>query len=58
MPVQAVALVLGQYRDLPVAAVDQVGQGKVDQAVVPGERDGGLGSIGSQWRKPLAFAPR
>ena len=39
VPVEAVGLVLRQHHDLQVAAVDDVGQREVDQAVDAGERD-------------------
>ena len=40
VPVQAVALVLGEHADLADAAVGQVGQREVDQPVETAERDG------------------
>jgi hypothetical protein len=40
--VEAVALVLGEHDDLAVAAVDQVRQREVDEAVVPPKGTAGL----------------
>ena len=54
VPVQAVALVLGQHADAQAAAVDQVGQREIDQPVEAAERDGGLGPVRGQRRQPLA----
>jgi hypothetical protein len=48
VPVQAVALVLGQYAHLPDPAVGQVRQREVDQPVQSAERDRGLGAVGGQ----------
>jgi hypothetical protein len=45
VPVQAVALVLGQHADLADPAVGQVGQREVDQPVHPAERHGRLGPV-------------
>ena len=53
--VEAVALVLRQHDDLAIAAVDQVGQDEVDQAVDPAERDRRLGPVGGQWHQSLAL---
>ena len=51
VPVQAVALVLGEHADLPDAAVRQVGQREVDQPVHTAERHGGLGPVRGQRRE-------
>jgi len=48
MPVQAVALVLGQDADLANAGVGQVGQREVDQPVQAAERDGWLRPVRGQ----------
>ncbi len=40
-----------------VAAVDQVGQSEVDQAVVAGKRDGGFGPVGGERGQPLPLTP-
>ena len=48
MPVQAVALVLGQHAHLADAAVGQVGQREVDQPVETAERDRGFGPVRGQ----------
>jgi hypothetical protein len=58
VPIQAVALVLGQHRDLEATGVDQVGQREVDQAVDPAERDRGLRPVRGQRHEPLALTPR
>ncbi len=52
MPVQAVALVLGQDADLPDAGIGQVRQREVDQPVHPAERHRGLGPVVRQRRQP------
>jgi hypothetical protein len=57
VPVQAVALVLGQHGDPAVAAVDQVGQREVDQPVVAGKRHGGLGAVGGERGQPFTLTP-
>ena len=54
VPVQAVALVLGEHADLPDTAVGQVRQGEVDQPVHPAERHRGLGPVVRQRREPRA----
>ena len=56
VPVEAVRLVLGEHDDLAQAGVDQVRQGEVDQAVVPGERDSRLRAVGGEGHESLAFA--
>ena len=56
VPVQAVALVLGEHRDPEVAAVDQIAQREVDQSIVPAERHGGLGPLSGQRNEAVAFA--
>jgi hypothetical protein len=56
VPVQGMALVLGQHHQLEVAAVDQVGQDEVDHAVHAAERHRRLGPVRSQWHQPLALA--
>ena len=55
MEIEAVAFVLGQHHDLQEPGVHQVGEGKVDQAVVTGERHGGLGPVERERHQPLAF---
>jgi len=52
MPVQAVALVLGEHADLADPAVDQVGQREIDQAVHAAEWNGRLGPLRGQRRQP------
>src|ERR1700721_1297125 len=52
MPVQAVALVLGEHADLPDPAVDQVGQREVDQPVQAAERNRRLGPLRRPRRQP------
>src|SRR5262249_31923678 len=54
--VQAMALVLGQDDDLEVAAVDQVGQGEVDETVRAAEGHGRLGAVGGEWVQTFALA--
>jgi hypothetical protein len=56
VPVEAVALVLGQHRDLPDLGVHQVRQHEVDQPVVAAERHRRLGTVLRQRRKPLSLA--
>jgi hypothetical protein len=58
VPVQAVALVLGEHADLPDARVDQVGQREVDQPVEPAERHRRLGPVIGQRRQPPPRRPR
>ena len=53
--VEAVALVLGQHDDFEQAAIGQVGQGEVDEPVVPGERHGRLGPVQGQRHEPFAL---
>jgi hypothetical protein len=50
-----VAFVLGQHGDAPVAAVDQVRQGEVDQPVVAAEWNGWFGPVGSQRGQAFTF---
>src|SRR5919106_6033191 len=45
MPVQAVALVLGEHHDFEKAAVDKVGERKIDQAVLPPDGHGRLRAV-------------
>ena len=52
VPVQAVALVLGQHADALHPAVDQVGQGEVHHPVDAAERDGRLGPVRGQRPQP------
>ena len=58
VPVEAVALVLGEHADLPDAGVDQVGQREVHQPVQAAERDGGFRPVLGQGREPLARRAR
>ena len=58
VPVQAVALVLGQHGDPQAARVGQVGQREVDQPVQAAEGDGGLGPVVGQRGQPLSRAAR
>lgn len=53
MEVEAVALVLGEDHDPSVPGVDQVGEGEVDQPIVPGKWDRGLGPVPSQREQPI-----
>lgn len=55
MPVEGVGLVLGENGNLPVARIDQIGQNKVDEAVVSTEWDGRLCTVFSKREKPLTF---
>ena len=57
VPVERVALVLGQHDDLQVPGVDEVREREVDQAVVAPERHGRLRAIGGQRRQPFPLAP-
>ena len=52
MPVQAVALVLGEHADPADPAVDQVGQREIHQPVQAAERNGRLGPLRGQRREP------
>ena len=54
MAVEGERLVLGEDVDVTQVGVDAVGQGDVDDAVLTCKGDGGLGSIASEWKKPLA----
>ena len=56
--VQAVALVLREHCDLAVAAVDEVGERKVDEPVDTAEGDCRLGSISRQRVEAPAFPAR
>ena len=58
VPVQAVALVLGQHADPQDAGVDQVGQREVNQPVEAAERNGGLRPVVGERRQPLSRAAR
>jgi len=37
--------VLGEYSDISDAGVDAVAQGKINDTVFPGERNGGFGTL-------------
>ena len=54
--VEAVALVLRQHCDAPVAAVDQVRQDEVDEAVDAAEGHGGLRAVERKRSEALALA--
>jgi hypothetical protein len=56
VPVEAVILVLGQHDDLEIAAVDEVREDEVDEAVDPPERDGRLRPVPGERHQPLALA--
>ena len=56
MAVQRVGLVLGQHRNLEVAGVDQIGQDKINEAVGPAKRHGGLSAVFGQGKKALSLA--
>ena len=58
VPVEAVALVLGEHADLHDAGVDQVGQREVHQPVQAAERDGGFRPVFGQGREALARRAR
>ena len=45
MIVQRVGAILCQHRDIRDAGVDAVAQCKINDAVLAGERDGGLGTL-------------
>ncbi len=47
-------LVLGEDVDVAQVGVDAVGQGDVDNAVLAGERYGGLGAVAGQGKQPFA----
>src|SRR5690242_13718481 len=53
MPVEAVALVLGQHADAPDPAVDEIGEGEVDQPVQAAEGHGRLGAVIGERRQTL-----
>ena len=53
VPVQAVALVLGQHADAPDSRVDEIGEREVDKPVQASERHGGLGTVIGQRRQSL-----
>jgi len=55
VPVEAVALVLGEYGDPQDVRVHQVGQREVDQPVETGEGHGGLRPVVGQRGEPLAL---
>lgn len=55
MTVQRMRLVLRQDHDLPKARVDQVRNGKVDEPVMAGERDGGLRTVRGEGHQSLAL---
>ncbi len=57
VPVEAVALVLGEHHDANEAGVHQVGQGEVDEPVVAPERHRRLGAIPGEGEQSLALAP-
>ena len=54
---QGLALELNQDVDGEDPAVDQVRQGEVDDAVLGGEIDGGLGPVPRQRHQPLPLPP-
>ena len=49
-------LVLGEDVDVTQIGVDAVGKGDVDNAVLPGEGNGGLGAIAREGEEPFAGA--
>ena len=55
VPVEAVALVLGEHADAQAAGVDQVREGEVDQPVQAAERHGRLGPVRGERCEPLAL---
>ena len=56
VPVQRVRLVLRQHGALEVPGVDQVGQGEVDEAVGPAERDRWLGAVLGEGHQAFSLA--
>jgi hypothetical protein len=58
MPVEAMALVLGQYADVLYSPVDQVGQGEIHDPVDTAERDGRLGPVRGQRSQPVPGSAR
>ena len=56
VPIQAVALVLGEHGNAAHAGIDQVAQRKVDQAVVGAKRHCGLTAIPREGHEPFALA--
>jgi PAS domain-containing protein len=58
VPIQAVALVLGQHGDAPVTAVDQVRQREIDEAKRAAERDRGLRAVSRQRGEAMALSAR
>jgi hypothetical protein len=58
VPVQAVALVLGQHVDAPQPAVRQVGQREINQPVQAADGNGRLGPVRGQRREPPPLPAR
>ena len=56
MPVEAMALVLGEHADAQAVGVDQIGKSEVDQPVQAPEWYGGLGPVRGERREPLPCA--
>ena len=58
IPVEQRRLILDQHADGIDAGVDAVGKGKIDHAVFPAERHGGLGDLLRQNTQTAALAAR
>jgi hypothetical protein len=55
--VEGVRAILGEDHHVEDAGVDAVGEGEVNDAILPGEWHGGLGAFGSQHAQARAFSP-
>src|SRR5690554_6843029 len=55
---QAIGLILGEHFDLIKAAIDEVGQHKVNDAIAPAKGNGRLGAVQGQWAQTTADTPR
>ncbi len=58
VPVERERLVLGEDEDLAQAGVDAVGEGDVDDAVVPAKGHGRLGAIAGKGKEPFSGPAR
>ena len=56
MAIERVRFVLDEHDDLAETRIDAIAQGKVDDAVLPSEGDGGFRTLLRERKKPLAFA--
>jgi predicted acyltransferase (DUF342 family) len=56
MTIERCRIELGKNEDAANIGIDAIAQGNIDDAVLPGQRNSGFGSMTGEGKKPFAFA--